>query len=76
MADSIADLGLEQAFKYVHHHIVPSALLLSRDVVLVLVNGAAAVSEALSNFREFKLQLQRVPSGPPPTLRRCKLTSA
>ena len=44
MADSLVDLGLQDALKYVHVNILPSIVLLVRDCSMVLVISATCVS--------------------------------
>ena len=44
MADSLVDLGIQDALRYVHVNILPSVVLLVRDISMIVVTSLTCVS--------------------------------
>lgn len=44
MADSLVDLGIQDALRYVHVNILPSVVLLVRDISMIAVTSLTCVS--------------------------------
>ena len=44
MADSLVDLGIQDALRYVNVDIIPSIVTVARDVMMILVMGLTCVS--------------------------------
>tara|TARA_B100000768_G_C11006774_1_gene260276 strand:+ start:106 stop:252 length:147 start_codon:yes stop_codon:yes gene_type:complete len=44
MADSLVDLGIQDALRYVNLDIIPSVVTVVRDVMMILVTSLTCVS--------------------------------
>lgn len=74
MADSLVDLGIQDALRYVHVNIIPSVVLLVRDISMITVTSLTCVSSDTSRTHLSRGATTQEPA--PPFLRRCSPTSA
>ena len=50
MADSLVDLGIQDALRYVNLDIIPSVVTVVRDVMMILVTSLTCVSATPQEF--------------------------